>query len=483
MSNKPVIEIRGLSKRYTLGASGANSWSFKNLLGRGERLPTGSPGKPDTVENAQDLWALKDINLDIYEGERIGIVGRNGAGKSTLLKILSRVIYPTEGEAVIRGRVTSLLEVGTGFNSNATGRQNIYLNASLHGLTHAEIDARIDEIIEFSEIKRFINTPIKHYSSGMRARLAFSVAAHLDPDILMLDEVLSVGDMAFQQKCLVRMKEVTKAGRTLIFVSHSMDSVQRFCDRCVWIDSGRIRASGYVSDVTEKYISATMNLQSSYVAHNSEGVHEDSKPESELASEPDKSFGNATESQVNQGQTQSAVTSQEPESNKPDGDLEFQSGQATLRSAFIIDKCKKKIVCTAINQVVGVAIQFKIGQRGIYVPSIALHSPYGELIFWSVPSKLELDDYRKNPGLYEAIAWIPENFLNVGTYEVSISLVDPSKSPFERFFYIEKALQLQAMESKATEKSSRGIFPRDFPGSLRPALDWDIHPREWESSK
>ena len=215
-----LIVVRGLSKRYRLT-------------------------KPAMVEDANGkkhrekyFHALKNVSFTIKAGERVGVLGHNGAGKSTLLKILSRVINPTEGEAFIYGRATSLLEVGTGFNPRLTGRQNVYLNAALHGLTRKETDQRIDAIAEFSEIGRFIDEPVETYSTGMRARLGFSVAAHLDPDILMLDEVLSVGDAAFQQKCLSRMDDMTGHDRTLLFVSHSIGAVRRFCDRCIWLNHG-----------------------------------------------------------------------------------------------------------------------------------------------------------------------------------------------------------------------------------------------------
>jgi len=200
------------------------------------------------------IWALKDVSFDIKHGERLGIIGRNGAGKTTLLKILSRLVSPTEGEAVIRGKVTSLLGVGTGFNVNLTGRENIYLNASLYGLTKAEINDKFDEIVEFSGVMKFIDTPVKYYSSGMHSRLAFSIAAHLEPDILMLDEVLSVGDMAFQQKCLKKVEGLTAGNRTILFVSHSMGSILQFCNRVIWLDNGKIKYDGNASEGCAFYL-------------------------------------------------------------------------------------------------------------------------------------------------------------------------------------------------------------------------------------
>ena len=243
-----VISVRGISKRYS--RRDASSWAslrvIRNILQSFRRLPRGSTASSAAQSSDDEFWALKDISFDVTKGQRIGIIGRNGAGKSTLLKILSRLVYPTEGEVRIRGRVTSLLEVGTGFNMSLNGRDNIYLNAALHGLDKNEINAIFDSIVEFSGVGEFLDMPVKHYSSGMYMRLAFSVAAHLDPDILLMDEVLAVGDLAFQQKCLQRVENLASEGRTIIFVSHSMGEIARFCDHLICMDQGKIRYTGDV---------------------------------------------------------------------------------------------------------------------------------------------------------------------------------------------------------------------------------------------
>jgi len=203
---------------------------------------------------AESIWALRDVSFDADEGEVIGIVGRNGAGKSTLLKILSRITYPTSGEVSVNGRVASLLEVGTGFHDELTGRENIYLNGSILGMRKREVEERFDAIVDFSGVEQFIDTPIKHYSSGMRLRLGFAVAAHLEPDVLIVDEVLAVGDAGFQKKCIQAMEGLRNSGRTVLFVSHNLAAVENLCSRGIWIDAGKIRMDGAAKDVIASYM-------------------------------------------------------------------------------------------------------------------------------------------------------------------------------------------------------------------------------------
>jgi len=218
-------------------------------------------GSPEIEEI---IWALKDVSLAIKRGEVVGIIGRNGAGKSTLLKILARITEPTEGYGEICGRVGSLLEVGTGFHPELTGRENIYLNGAILGMKRAEIARKFDEIVAFSEVDRFIDTPVKHYSSGMYLRLAFAVAAHLEPDVLLVDEVLAVGDIGFQRKCLGKMEDVAKEGRTILFVSHNMGAIVRLCSRALWIDNGQLRLDDTSSTVVASYLSAGSTTQSTW---------------------------------------------------------------------------------------------------------------------------------------------------------------------------------------------------------------------------
>ena len=246
-----AIRIEGLGKRYDINRGATNTSIREVLAGLMSSRRSGErPGAVSLEDEgiaapaglAREFWAIKDITLDIAEGERVGIIGANGAGKSTLLKILSRVTKPTEGSFQIRGKVASLLEVGTGFHPELTGRENVYLNGAILGMPHAEIRRKFDQIVEFSGVEKFIDTPVKHYSSGMYVRLAFSVSAWLDPDILIVDEVLAVGDQAFQKKCAERMKELTKEGRTVLFVSHSMATVNQMCQKALYLENGRVVA-------------------------------------------------------------------------------------------------------------------------------------------------------------------------------------------------------------------------------------------------
>ena len=247
---QPIIEVKGVSKRYRIGEK-QRYYSFRDTL---VDLAT-APFKQKNKIRDNAFWALKDISFSVMPGEVIGIIGRNGAGKSTLLKILSRITPPTKGEVTLRGRVASLLEVGTGFSQELTGRENIYLNGSILGMKRAEINDKFDEIVDFAEISKFLDTPVKFYSSGMYMRLAFAIAAHLDPEILLVDEVLAVGDIEFQKKCLGKMGEVAKAGRTVLFVSHNMPAVQRMCSSALLLNEGRIVSRGEVAAVTEQYLS------------------------------------------------------------------------------------------------------------------------------------------------------------------------------------------------------------------------------------
>jgi len=249
MSSDSVIEVRALSKRYRLG----ERLPYKSLR---ESLAGALRGtlsrRPQAA--AEHLWALRDVSFDVGRGEVLGVIGRNGAGKTTLLKILSRITDPTEGSVVLRGRVASLLEVGTGFHPELTGRENVFLNGTILGMTQREVRGRLDEIVAFAEVERFIDTPVKHYSSGMQMRLAFAVAAFIEPEILLVDEVLAVGDGAFQKKCLGKMEDSTRGGRTVLIVSHNLPLVMNLCRSALLLEAGQVRAHGASADIVRLYL-------------------------------------------------------------------------------------------------------------------------------------------------------------------------------------------------------------------------------------
>ena len=254
-----AIRVENLSKRYRIGQR-ERYYALRDVLARALTLPfrllSRNERQAATSNPSGYIWALKDVSFEVKEGEIVGIIGRNGAGKTTLLKILARITKPTKGYAEVRGRVGSLLEVGVGFHPELTGRENIYLSGAILGMTKEEIDKKFDEIVAFAGVEQFLDTPLKHYSVGMQMRLAFAVAAHLEPEILLVDEVLAVGDLEFQKKCLGKMEEVSRSGRTVLFVSHHMNQIRRLCERVIWLDSGQIVREGPTHEVVSAYEAA-----------------------------------------------------------------------------------------------------------------------------------------------------------------------------------------------------------------------------------
>ena len=248
MSAEPIISVENLSKRYVIGRAPRHD-TLRDTISHGvRRLMRGG------ANNDSDFWALRDVSFEVRSGEVVGIIGRNGAGKSTLLRILSRITEPTTGRVTLRGRVASLLEVGTGFHPELSGRENVFLNGAILGMTRAEIRKKFDEIVAFAEVEQFLDTPVKHYSSGMYVRLAFAVAAHLEPEILIVDEVLAVGDLEFQRKCLGKMEQVAGGGRTVLFVSHNLPAVQRLCGRGLYLRQGRLMADANSEAAIDRYL-------------------------------------------------------------------------------------------------------------------------------------------------------------------------------------------------------------------------------------
>jgi lipopolysaccharide transport system ATP-binding protein len=272
-----VIQVNNLGKRYRLGGQAQLDCTLPETLAKKagqlrDTLLGRTPAKQ--LENANDFWALRNISFDLKQGEVLGIIGHNGSGKSTLLKMLSNITNPTEGTARIRGRVASLLEVGTGFHPELSGRENIFLNGTILGMTRKEIKTKLNDIIEFSGIEQFLDTPVKRYSSGMTVRLAFAVAAHLEPEILVIDEVLAVGDAEFQDKCLGKMNKVANSGRTILFISHNMNAVRQLCTRSIWLNRGHMQYDGDVSECIDLYLDAKRRRTGKITDHVEKQHHE-----------------------------------------------------------------------------------------------------------------------------------------------------------------------------------------------------------------
>lgn len=413
---KPAIEIRNLGKEYKLAAAQPYialrdiiSGSVKNMF------------RPDN-KPVEKFWALQDINLDIQPGERVGIIGRNGAGKSTLLKIISRITPPTTGKAIIRGRVGSLLEVGTGFHPELTGRENIYLNGSILGLKKAEINKQLDAIIDFSGVEKFIDTPLKHYSSGMQLRLAFSVAAHLEPEILLIDEVLAVGDIEFQKKCIGKMEEVSKShGRTILFVSHNLDSLRKFCPITILLDKGKIIDQGS----TEKIISL-------YVAKH-------------LETNAEVTWANGSHSYNNEVTLYKAW---------------LHDGSGLTRSRY--DTTEK----------LGISMDYEVMKDDIaFTHGINVFNQEQVNIFNSHDVTTGNGDRRKKKGRYTATVWIPGNLLPEGIFSISVAIFLPN--PLDVLIHEQNKLSFE-MYTDFSKLSARGNYSDDFPGVVRPLLNWEL---------
>lgn len=439
----PVISARGLSKLYPLGSNNAGGMRiYRDLIRPLVHGPGTPPSEKDEAPDGM-FWALRGVTFEIAEGERVGIIGRNGAGKTTLFKILSRLAYPTMGEAVIRGRVTSLLEVGTGFNDELSGRDNIYLNASLHGLNREEVNERLEQIIEFSELRRFIDAPLRHYSSGMRARLGFSVAAHLDPDILILDEVLSVGDIAFQRKCIERMNEVSQQSRTLMFVSHSMSSLRDFCDRGIWLERGQIMMDGAIEEVVELYSKDALLLTGTrtWDAKENNAAPPKTPEASDVAAEP-------------------VTPDEEP--------------AARLIAASVNSGQDRDVVSITADEAIELEAVYEVIRAGETVlPTFRIYDENGTLAFTATYSHDDYEEKGRQPGRYRARTRIPGNFLNLGRTTVSIGLNTPRPGKLKRHHVVEEALTFVVHEVPYPGSGGRGPYS-SVKGAVRPRFEWEI---------
>jgi lipopolysaccharide transport system ATP-binding protein len=416
-----VVSVEEVSKRYRIGALHPGYDSLREVLAgavaaRLKRLRRRRDGEdPETT-----LWALKDVSFEVRRGEILGIVGRNGAGKSTLLKILSRITRPSTGQVEIYGRVGSLLEVGTGFHPDLTGRENVYLNGAVLGMRKVEIDAKFDEIVAFSELERFIETPVKHYSSGMYVRLAFSVAAHLEPEILIMDEVLAVGDMAFQQKCLDKMNEIRRQGRTIFFVSHNLPAITRLCKRALLLERGRLVAEGQPQEVVNRYLSTSWGA-------GAERVWGDDAP------------GGAA---------------------------------VRLRRVRVASEDGETAAAVDVRRESRIEVTYDVLEEGhALVPVVELYNEEGTEVFSTHDTGAE---WRRRPrprGRYTSAVRLPGNLLAEGTLIAHVSIMShfPSTILHAR---AANAVAFQVLDEPGGV-SARGDYAGPMPGVVRPLLEWE----------
>jgi lipopolysaccharide transport system ATP-binding protein len=423
-----AIKVENISKKYYIGSKKVRyktlretlSDAFMSPFRRASSLLHGHA--TGAAELDEMIWALKDVSFEIKRGEVVGIIGRNGAGKSTLLKILSRITEPTTGFAEIHGRVGSLLEVGTGFHNELTGQENIYLNGAILGMKRAEIDRKFDEIVSFAEVERFIDTPVKHYSSGMYLRLAFAVAAHLEPEILLIDEVLAVGDARFQKKCLNKMQDVGQQGRAVLFVSHNMPAVTRLCPRTILLDEGKLIEDGPSPEIVGAYLNS----------------------------------GAGT-----------AAAREWP-------DLETAPGDDVVRLRAVRVRSENGEIADTVDirRPVGIEMEYEVLRPGhTLMPYYNVFNQEGIRVCTAIDQD---PAWRRRPrpeGRYVSTTWIPGNLLNEGTLFFGPAM--KSKEPVIRHFTVRDAIAFQVIDSSDGKGAVRGDWGGRLGGVVRPSLKWD----------
>ncbi len=430
---KSVIKVEKISKQYRIGAREAPHTTLRDTVAGALRSPLNIlRGRARSADEI--IWALRNVSFEIRQGEVVGIIGHNGAGKSTLLKILSRITEPTSGRIELYGRIGSLLEVGTGFHPELTGRENLFLNGAILGMRRAEIERKFDEIVAFSEIEKFIDTPVKHYSSGMYLRLAFSVAVHLEPEVLILDEVLAVGDASFQTKCFNKMHEVMKQGRTILFVSHSMQAITRLCQRAIYLSGGVILDDGSAQQVASTYLSSQFSI--------------------------------------------SAEQAWDGQSERPGDDI--------ARLCAVRVRGQNGVVTDAVDirAPVEIEMEFEVLQPGhVLTPNYHFFNEEGLTVFHTSDQDL---DWRRCPrpaGRYTSTVMIPGNFLSEGTLIVGAAV--STMSPVRVHFYEQEAVAFQVIDS-LEDGSARGDYRGPVPGAVRPLLPWSTrfipHPQSVSTS-
>lgn len=423
--SKPSIEVRNLSKRYRIGVKEKESSSFLGSVRDVLTAPLRNFRKLQSLSKFNDdddesiLWALKDVNFDVHEGEVLGIIGKNGAGKSTLLKILARITPPTEGHFIMRGRVASLLEVGTGFHKELTGRENVYLNGTILGMKKSEIDRKFDEIVDFSGVEKFIDTPVKRYSSGMGVRLAFAVAAHLDPELLIIDEVLAVGDAEFQKKCLGKMEDISNQGRTVLFVSHNMQALRNLCSRTIWLKNGTVVEDGDTHQVVDHYLSKFMSYKSEYDWDN-----RDDAPGNEYCWFKHASVKPST------------------------GSNDFISMKTPFEVNF-------KFYAENVDGILDITFHVK-NEADI-------------ILFGTSTSVLSETGMHVTNGWYEARCFIPGNLMNSGRYRIDVFVVKNRKEVLYRNEH------LLVFDVEDSNEHRKGGYYKKLAGVVRPMLEWEYN--------
>ena len=472
-----AISVQDVSKLYRLGEinrgqllADIHRWWMKRFARKVRNASSAADAEPD---EKGDFWALKEISFEIKQGETIGIVGANGAGKSTLLKIISRITAPTTGLVRIRGRIGSLLEVGTGFHPQLTGRDNVFLNGAILGMNRSEVKRKFDDIVAFAGLEQFIDTPVKRYSSGMYVRLAFSVAAFLEPEILIIDEVLSVGDVQFQLQCMQRMEEIIKDGRTLIFVSHGAGLVQRVCRRAIFLRKGRMIFDGDVDDaliayaksleqeVEDRHRQPPTEVTSSEITGNEVTSNEVTNNEA-ASNEPPLNETTSNESAVEQ-----------PASFKEWPDLETALGDdiVKLEAVRIVNSRGYCIGNVLTTQSAMLEIEFTVFRRAKFLQPVAfLHDSMGNLLLWSTDTSPEL---RRNPmeaGRYKSSMLIPADFLAPGIISVSVRLIQIGKE-IDRHAMADNVLSFRVIDD-FSELSVRCGHKGPIPGFFRPRMKW-----------
>jgi homopolymeric O-antigen transport system ATP-binding protein len=416
---KPIIRVENLSKSYELSKMLASSETLRDSIAEMVRTPF-KRLRDRRSSSGETLWALKNINLEVAPGEVLGIIGRNGAGKSTLLKILSRITEPTAGRVELYGRVGSLLEVGTGFHPELTGRENIFLNSVILGMSHKEMKKNFDEIVAFAEIEKFIDTPVKRYSSGMYVRLAFAVAAHLSPEILIVDEVLAVGDLAFQNKCLGKMQDVSLTGRTVLFVSHNMPAITRLCSRAILLDSGSLVREGPTTEIVSAYV------------------------EGAFSSAPSREWQ----------------------------DLAQAPGTEELKllSVDIIAADGSRVSTASVQDALVVRLKYVIAVPNLKFRCAVLFHTQGTCAFTSVEP---LENLRERPGTYCSVVKVPRNLLAEGEYVIGVSIFS-SRGIKQHHVRLENVVAFHVFDPM-TGDSARGDYAEGISGVVRPQLEWESY--------